>query len=374
MSAMYRKKVLLHGYFRKNLGDDLFFRVIAARYPDVQFTIPLLSTSYREFFRDLSNVKLVDFWGIGNLIHHKTYILPKRYSCLTMKRYDAVVCIGGSLFIDRKNPSANDRKEIENYSFISDWECAQRHHVPYFVLGANWGPVYNDFFRNYFFRAFESLEDICFRDSKSLEAFSTFKNARKTSDILLNCPLFKNAVKGIEKKKQIAISIVDPQRKNDFQDCAQDFYDKLDQDIHEFLEMGYSVVLLSFCKAEGDESIIRKIVERLGNLATSVRIARYDGNWQDMLHIIAESEIMIAMRFHAMILGWTLGTRVFSVAYSQKTQNVLQECDVDNKSCTINDFLSVEPTDIPKRAEIPRNMNDFIGYNQAFVKLDHLLS
>ena len=129
-----RKKILLHGYFRSNLGDDLFFRVIISRYSDVQFYIPLLNCDYKDKFSDLPNAKIIDFWGIDKWVHHKTYILPKLYSCLMMLHFDAVVCIGGSLFIDRQNPTAKDRLETEKYSFISDWECAYKKHIPYLLF------------------------------------------------------------------------------------------------------------------------------------------------------------------------------------------------------------------------------------------------
>ena len=32
-----RKRVLIYGYLKLNLGDDLFFRILAERYPSVDF-------------------------------------------------------------------------------------------------------------------------------------------------------------------------------------------------------------------------------------------------------------------------------------------------------------------------------------------------
>ena len=51
------KRVLVHGYFRANLGDDLFLRALAMRYPKVKFYFPTTRCDYKELFQDLPNVK-----------------------------------------------------------------------------------------------------------------------------------------------------------------------------------------------------------------------------------------------------------------------------------------------------------------------------
>ena len=370
---MKQYKVLLHGYFQHNLGDDLFFRAIATRYPDVKFYIPILTSGYKEKFKDLPNIVVVDFWGIAKYVHHKTYILPKFYSCITMSRYDAVVCIGGSLFMDRKNPTKNDVIEIENYSFIADWEWAYKKGVPYFVIGANWGPVYNEFFEQYFTRAIKTLHDLCFRDSASYNHFKNMPNVRRSGDILLGNPMIKQAVTGVEKKRKVAISVVNARFKNEIVTDADLYEQKISEWATELINDGYEVFFMSFCKAEGDEEAIRRIAQQMPS-NKGIRVLCYNHNWQEMLNNMAESEFILASRFHATVLGWTVGTPVYSLAYSLKTLNLLKDCMAERSCSLINNIEKISVSEIKKQAYLLKNVEVVGGANDAFSNLDMLLS
>lgn len=365
------KKVLLHGYPHLNLGDDLFFRVIADRYPDVRFYFPMLSTDYRGFRDDSPNLISRDFCGISKLTSHKTYALPKIYSRLNMRSFDAVVCIGGSLFIDQKNPPAYHKKEIEKYSFICDWEIAQKAGVPYFVLGANWGPCYNQYFFDNFNRAFGSLTDLYFRDTASYNVFADKPAARHGSDILLGAPYVRKYADGVQKKKQVTISVLDAQYKNSDADAAA--YDrKMAEFCTALPERGYDVVLASFCAAEGDEKAVKRILALCPD-TSRVRTLCYRGDHAEMLRTMAESELVIASRFHATILAWTLGTPAFSVVYSDKTANVLDDCGLSASMIRLADVASLDIDTVFRSASLA-DTDRFCGTETAFARLDEVLS
>ncbi|MDT2926290.1 polysaccharide pyruvyl transferase family protein [Lactococcus lactis] len=71
---------------------------------------------------------------------------------------------------------------------------------------------------------------------------------------------------------------------------------------------------------------------------------------------IAESEKIIATRFHAMILGWLFQKPTFVISYSQKTTQVIENSF--NKQ-TFVDYNKVEKLNL-------NNMDDY------FVKIDDL--
>lgn len=365
------KRVLVHGYFRANLGDDLFFRVLALRYPDVMFHIPTTRWDYRELFRDLPNVKIIDFWKIAKLTSRKTYMLPKIYSRLHMRRFDAVVCIGGSLFIDRKNPTANDRIEAENYSFICDWEYAAEAGVPYFVLGANWGPCYNRYFHDYFSRAFDSLADLCFRDQASYREFAHKPAARRCGDILMDHPLIRGEITS-NKKKQIAVSVISPEGKNEAACDFDAYYEAIAALCREYTGLGYAVKLLSFCRDEGDEAACDRVMSRLED-QSGIETVFYRGDWQSILRVMAESERIIASRFHATVLGWTLGVPVYSLVYSGKSLNLLEDCGVSGGYTRIENIGKPDAARVTAEAMLPENIHRFSGAEEAFARLDNLL-
>lgn len=365
------KKVLLHGYTQNNLGDDLFFRVIADRYQNVKFYLPTLNSDNKKIFSDVKNLKIVDFCGISKVISHKTYMLPKLYSKLFMRRFDAVVCIGGSLFIDSKNPPAYHRREVENYSFIHDWEIAKRSGVPYFLLGANWGPCYNDYFFDNFNRAFDSITDIYFRDNYSADVFKDKSNVRHGGDILMGASLIKKAVAGCQKKKQIAISLIDVSSKNEFSGASEQYTDAILRLCRDFSSKGYEIILMSFCKSEGDEQAINQTFTDLEDIP-GIRVVNYSRNPWEMLKIMAESEIIIASRFHATVLGWTLGTPVFSLVYSNKTIHMLEDCGVHTGFIRIENLSDLTADIVIDQAVLP-DVSEFSGTDSAFKKLDNLL-
>ncbi|HPF83773.1 MAG TPA: hypothetical protein PLV83_06400, partial [Bacilli bacterium] len=50
------KNCFLGFYANKNLGDDLFIKIICERYPNIRFTI-FVDSSYKDTFNDIKNLK-----------------------------------------------------------------------------------------------------------------------------------------------------------------------------------------------------------------------------------------------------------------------------------------------------------------------------
>lgn len=368
------KRVLLHGYTMHNLGDDLFFRVITARYPQVQFVLPMLNTDYKEKFSDIKNLTVVDFCKIAKVTEHKIYMLPKLYSKLFIKRFDAVVCIGGSLFIDRKNPGKKDRIEAEKYSFIYDWEIAQKANIPYFVLGANWGPCYNDYFFECFDRAFDSLRDLCFRDRYSYALFEAKPMVRYSGDILMGARLISSCCTDEERLRQVAVSVIDVAKKADGADFSKAYIQKMTSLCCELIADQYRVVLLSFCEWEGDLAIAKQLQESIADrCGQTVPLLSYRNNWQEMLQTIARSELTVASRFHATVLSWALGTPAFSLTYSEKTDHYIEDFHMAKTYRPVVEVETVTAEDIVKNADCPPPSDGPSSENIAFAVLDEYL-
>ena len=105
----------------------------------------------------------------------------------------------------------------------------------------------------------------------------------------------------------------------------------------EFLQTGSEVVLMSFCRGEGDEQAVRDICERLEESERErLHIHCYLGdNLDSTLEILAESRWVVGSRFHAVVLGFALEKTVYPVIYSDKTKHMLQDIGFEGEHCTI---------------------------------------
>src|SRR5690625_7411366 len=54
-----KKRILVSAYFAKNVGDDLFLKVLFDRYPHVQWDLLTANRNYQELFKDYDHVRII---------------------------------------------------------------------------------------------------------------------------------------------------------------------------------------------------------------------------------------------------------------------------------------------------------------------------
>ena len=182
-------------------------------------------------------------------------------------------------------------------------------------------------------------------------------------------PLVKAFAAGAEKKKQIAISVINPGSKNDID--PERYYRNLADLCRGYQAEGYAVKLLSFCKDEGDEDACRQVLQYAGEHAAEPVF--YRGNWQEMLRVMAQSQLLIATRFHATVLGWTLGVPVYTIAYSNKTVNLMADCGTEDSCLALEKMGNLDMNTIKEKAVLPEDLSRFSGAEAAFLRLDERL-
>ena len=314
---MKNKSAFLYVYKAANLGDDLFVHAITRRYPDVQF------------YTWADGVKPSAFSAIGSLkeLNPESALicalrairpsLAARYKTWLEKRCDAVVYIGGSLFI-----------EYEKWPQILNWWEHAATQYRFFVLGANFGPYTSEAYRARLETIFARMQDVCFRDTYSRSKFSACPNVRCAPDILFGYPMPK-----VETcRKQVLFSVIHCGRKDEGRNALaayhQSYVAAMAQLLRGYWQDGFECVLSSFCRAEGDEEAIGEILLAAGFAASDerIRVLCYHGaNAEEILSAIAQSQEVIATRFHAAILALAAGRPVFPVVYSDKTIRVLED-------------------------------------------------
>ena len=323
------KKIFLYAYTEKNLGDDLFIKYIVEGYPKNKFFI--WKNKENSFYNQYNNLKIIDENPkMYNFFKKINTSLAARYKNYLVTRCDALVYIGGSIFI-----------EYDNWKMIKTWWDFMVKKIPVFVLGANFGPYKDQEYKVEMNKVFFECKDVCFRDRYSQGLFENDK-VRYAPDILFgyNMPVVKN------KERKVFVSVIDCNHKNEGINKLSDFTNRYEKFIfkqcQEYIKKGYRIVLSSFCQSEGDEEAADRIYQKIIATYEDEKLVQkiyYDGeNQHEILKQLATSEIVIATRFHAVVLGLVSQCRVLPVLYSNKTKNILKDLNINGNMADIKEL------------------------------------
>lgn len=318
------KKVLLKFFGENNLGDDLFAYIILKRYKNDFYAYYTKYDALKDF--DNIHFKSNFFKRVLNKIVKELFNIHNFCEVQDKKKYDLMIEIGGSIFIEstKKHWLGRGRQYNKNY-------------IPYYILGCNFGPYKTEDFLNLIKKnIFSNAEDICFRDKYSYNLFKDLKNIRYAQDVVFT--LDTSYIKAKNSKKAI-ISVIDVDRK--VKNGLKYKYEEKISDLTNFLDKkNYEITFMSFCKKEGDELAIDSILQKLDkSLREKVNVYKYSDNIEEALNIIADSQIVVGSRFHANILGLVFGKTIIPIAYSDKTINSLKDINFKGK---IFDIRNIE--------------------------------
>ena len=316
------KTCLVMGYMNRNLGDDLFFRILFKRYPKVKFYFYPPSTllkKYKKIFRKYRNVVFYDKEGyyISQRKEYADESIPINLFpmiCERAKKVDFYVNIGGSIFIQDENWKNEDRIKLKEIIGSK----------PSFILGCNFGPGNKEFYK-FYHEYFKQYQDICFRDKVSYNMFKDLDNTRKADDIVL-LGSDKRLLLSRRNNQSVGISVIDVTNRKDLKDYKEDYYDFLKQSIIFFQNQNFKINLFSFCEADGDLKAIEELLERVDD-KRNINVINYNDNIDSFLAKWQENEYIISTRFHAAILALKYKQSFIPLVYSDKTKNFLKDID-----------------------------------------------
>lgn len=326
------KKLFLYAYDRRNLGDDLFVEHIAGRYPNAQLYI-WSGAENEATYGSIPNLKRIDPDSrLVQLLRKLRPSLVARYRAWLENRCDAVVYIGGSIFM-----------EYPNWEQICTWWDYEAKNRPFYVLGANFGPYHTEAYRQKMEDIFCNCRDVCFRDKYSASLFSGV--VRQAPDILFGYPMPQVDVN----PEQVFLSVIDCEGRDEAHDLSrfdEGYVRRMAELLKQLLAEGKQPILASFCQVEGDERGIRKILDALGG-REGIRILRYNGtNRKEMVTVLAQSGLVVGTRFHAVVLALAAGRPVIPVLYSDKTKHMLEDLGFDGTVYDLREEAPWSPAEI----------------------------
>ena len=304
--------VFLRFYNAQNLGDDLFVKIVSERYGKYNFVI--LRGGLNSSSLSYQNIHTVPGYVLTNWHKLLGRLTGDRLRLMTRvaKKCKTFLYVGGSVFIEGN---------------LAQWYIEQNFYknlqMPYYILGANFGPYNSGEFLDISRHIIAGAKDVCFRDKASFELFRNIDSVRVATDIafVLDTHKFDSESEG----KIVLFSVIDARKK--FDNHTANMYEGLLINLaSNYAKDGYKVIFMSFCKFEGDEDTINRILDKITpSLRHTIDSYMYKGKIDEALALIASSEVVVASRFHASILGLLFKKKVLPIVYSDKTIHLLQD-------------------------------------------------
>lgn len=320
-----RPKVIVDGYFNQNLGDDIFFTSLFERYKQLDFTV-LCPADYEKSLARYDNVRMVKkslpIRAVGKISRRFGYSPLVFFS----KGCDIAVLIGGSIFIEPNMP-----------------DIIAKRSTPLYIIGSNYGPAESPEYEKNIERYFAFAKDVCLRDESSYQKFSHLPNVRMAPDAVFALRLPKEYL-DVKEEDNTFISVINlaPEYRPKLAKYREAYENYLLKEIMGVLKAGGTVSLASFCKGEGDEEAVMRLLRQVPlSLRERVGIIMYRGDITLLLREIARSSCVIGSRFHSIVLGLLMGKSVIPIAYSEKTVDMLNGLNrgcmrIEDLSSTVN--------------------------------------
>ena len=304
-----RRKVLIYGYTRVNFGDDLFFKILVERYTDIDFYM-LTEEDYTPIIR------CENFHRIRRNRINKIFASHIPYQ-FYFHRFDAVICIGGSIFMEVGTSGRNRFTR-----FLLKYKRAFPG-VPIYIIGSNYGPERTSAFRESVRGLFSFVESVSLRDTASYNIFKDNPRVACAPDVIFQLAI---EPKGEEQHNIVGFSLIDLSSRVLLREHTEQYEEFILYHIGKALAEGKRVRLLSFCTYEGDKLACERIVAKLDNgVQERVEVVAYEGDIDAFLESLREVNLLYASRFHAAVLGVAMQIPTIPVIYSDKTLNVLRD-------------------------------------------------
>ncbi|RDW22398.1 hypothetical protein CWR48_01450 [Oceanobacillus arenosus] len=343
-------RMLVNAYFAKNIGDDLFLKVLFDRYPDVEWYLLTSNKTYREIFSNYNNVVILRSLSVNFFGLRKVDVFSKINNLLNFWKYDGLVIIGGSIFME----GPDWKGFLTSKSILPD--KLKKLNKKSFIIGANFGPFSDNDFVNSHKKYFSLFEDVCFRDFNSYSLFKDLKNIRVSTDAVFN--LKKDDSNSIVMERSIGFSLINLEKREDLRNYNTVYNDKIVELVEYYSKLGFSINLFSFCEQEGDLSMCNNIKQRIGvEHKSKVKIINYNGNIDAFLVKYRSCDLIIGTRFHSIILALLYNINVFPIIYSNKTHNILNDLNLEGNGVFIKNMEKLKPENvipIPNKIDIDK--------------------
>lgn len=333
------KKFVLSGYFGfKNFGDEAILSVLVSKLKQENHKITVISSDPEFTKSQYKNIKSVYTFNMSEIIAQ-------------IAKSDILISGGGSLLQD-----VTSLKSLIYYLSVIFIALFLRKKVIIFAQGI--GPIKNHFGQFVTKTLLSHCTYVSVRDEKSLELMNKWGiNAELLCD-----PIFSTQIAPVQKNRTVGIQL------RNFRTMSDDFIDRLAQKVcQEFAD--YELEIYSF-QDSIDLEVCEKFQKAVNLLNSDIKTSLYSGlSNNDITKNLSHCEYLVAMRFHAIIIGLLTNTKTLSINYDIKVEKISQEFNlpmIDLKKDFKSQFKDLKSQDLKEISEKVQNKTfKWDGFDRA---------
>ncbi len=289
------KRAVLSGYFGfKNFGDEAILNQIISKLQSLRYSVTVISSNpdyTKSQFKHIRCVKTFDITNIAGFI----------------SKSDVLISGGGSLLQD-----VTSFKSLIYYLFIIFLGIFFNKKVIIFAQGI--GPINNSLGAFLAKTLLKRCSYVSVRDKKSHDLL---KNWGINSELLCD-PIFSLNIGNCEKTETVAVQL------RNFKTLTNDFIERLAQEtINNFPDK--NIEIYSF-QDSVDLEVCKTFEKNLKMLNSEINTKIYsDLANSEIIEKLSKAEYLIAMRFHAIIIGLLSKTKILGINYDTKVERICEE-------------------------------------------------
>ncbi|MBJ7633570.1 polysaccharide pyruvyl transferase family protein [Weissella confusa] len=298
----------VEGYFVKNLGDDLFLKVLLQESQNNTYEIEV-SKQYFDFYDASFDIDVKKRGLVRSLASYVPYQFTRLFTNLIGFKYTGYILLGGSMFIEKNTSLIMLNRRMLN----------TRMSQHSFVIGANFGPYVTDEFLEWYSAFFKGFKRVSWRDLNSYELF----NGEHLNQVVL-----PDVVLGMDVAEyddtNLGYDLINIMNMDRFDEDVKRLYQRfIMNQVFASIQKKRSVHLVSINEAEGDDAAADFFKKEFFSENSYVTVIKYE-SLNAMISEFAHANQILATRFHAMILGWLFQKPTFVIAYSEKTTQFIE--------------------------------------------------
>jgi polysaccharide pyruvyl transferase CsaB len=320
-----RRVVMTGWYGMGNLGDEVILQSIVSQLRSRIRNVSITVLSERPY-------QLRGYSGVKSLRITKRRLNSAR-RILAIARADIFILGGGGILMDY------GRKDTNISRWLEDMEIAQKLRVPSMTWGVGVGRIWTDESKKWIRKVLPRSDGVFVRNRESALALSSFgieENVSVSYDPALMLPDLnefegKHSIRPLRKDKPVVLVCLRHWYVDGNWTFNEEVFSKTKSSLAELLSYlshtrGASVVFVPLRAEEPKKDDDREVEDEVRSLIDAdcqTVLVDHVPQSREFMQLISDSDLLIGMRLHSLILASAIGVPCIGISYDDKVRNYM---------------------------------------------------